>query len=297
MLLKHFFIILTVIIAVFRVSGVYAQLETEVECGMIVENEFFKPAEDHIYTLTMEPGSSFNVSAEAVGDNLRIKIFVEGPTGVSLTRSEWEKSPSINSGALSSSKGKYSIKINNETTWSGKQLVGLYTLSIGCIQRNGEVINPGDIPQPTPTPAPLPTATPRSALPDTASTFTGTGFPGLAPVDFADAVPIPLLLDEKMTGVIPLDNQILGFTLDAAAGDTLDLSYTRVSGNMNLGLVVLSAENEVFFQASLVTSASLATQFILPAAGQYTIGVFRISLVEPAAVEPTVFQLKVTTAD
>jgi hypothetical protein len=35
----------------------------------------------------------------------------------------------------------------------------------------------------------------------------------------------------------------------------------------------------------------------VPAAGQSTIGVFRISLVEPAAVEPTVFQLKVTTAD
>ena len=64
---------------------------------------------------------------------------------------------------------------------------------------------------------------------------------------------------------------------------------------MNLGLVVLSAENEVFFQASLVTTASLATQFTLPAAGQYTIGVFRINLVEPAEVEPTVFQLKVTT--
>jgi hypothetical protein len=32
-------------------------------------------------------------------------------------------------------------------------------------------------------------------------------------------------------------------------------------------------------------------------AGQYTIGVFRISLVEPEEVEPTVFQLKVTTAD
>ena len=34
--------------------------------------------------------------------------------------------------------------------------------------------------------------------------------------------------------------------------------------------------------------------FTLPATGQYTIGVFRISLVEP---EPKVFQLKVTTAE
>ena len=63
---------------------------------------------------------------------------------------------------------------------------------------------------------------------------------------------------------------------------------------MNLG-VVLAAANEVFFQASLVTSASLLTRFTLPDAGQSTIGVFRISLVEPAEVEPTVFQIKATT--
>ncbi|MCB0062597.1 MAG: hypothetical protein KDE19_10800 [Caldilineaceae bacterium] len=43
--------------------------------------------------------------------------------------------------------------------------------------------------------------------------------------------------------------------------------------------------------AGLVTSQSLATTFTLPTAGTYTIGVFRISLVEPDEVEPTVFQL------
>jgi len=64
---------------------------------------------------------------------------------------------------------------------------------------------------------------------------------------------------------------------------------------MNLGVVL--AANELFFQATLVTAASLATRFTLPAAGQSTIGVFRISLVEPAAVEPTVFQLKGTIVD
>jgi len=56
---------------------------------------------------------------------------------------------------------------------------------------------------------------------------------------------------------------------------------------MNLGLVVLSENKEVFFQASLVTSESLSTRFSLPATEQYTSGVFRISL-----VEPTVFQLQ-----
>ncbi|MEZ4684025.1 MAG: hypothetical protein R2932_58440 [Caldilineaceae bacterium] len=95
-----------------------------------------------------------------------------------------------------------------------------------------------------------------------------------------------------MVVVLPTGNEILSFTLDSTAGDTLDLSNTRVSGNMNLGLVVLSAENEGFCQASLVTSESLATTFTLPDTGQYTIGVFRISLVEPERVDPTVFQLQ-----
>jgi hypothetical protein len=293
----------------------YSQSQTEVQCGEIVEGVFSDNAQEHNYGLTMESRESFEVSVEPVGDHLQTVIAIYGPSGVRLGYtnvgaygSHPSRNPAITSGTLSAS-GMYKIRISNTVIRDNNQLwysesynftvggIGDYTLFISCTLRNGQKVEAGNIPQPTPTPAPLPTTTPRSALPDTSSTFTGTGFPGLAPVDFADAVTVPLLLDEKMTGVIPLDNQILGFTLDAAAGDTLDLSYTRVSGNMNLGLVVLSAENEVFFQASLVTSASLATQFTLPAAGQYTIGVFRISLVEPAAVEPTVFQLRITTAD
>ena len=36
----------------------------------------------------------------------------------------------------------------------------------------------------------------------------------------------------------------------------------------------------------------LATQFTLPEAGEHLIGVFRIALVEPEEVEPTVFRLR-----
>lgn len=97
-----------------------------------------------------------------------------------------------------------------------------------------------------------------------------------------------------MYTVVPIQNEILGFTVDAAADDILALDYERISGDMNLGLVVLSENNEVFFQASLVTSDSLSTQFTLPDAGQYTIGVFRIDLVEPADPQPTAIRLRGT---
>jgi len=57
---------------------------------------------------------------------------------------------------------------------------------------------------------------------------------------------------------------------------------------------VLSADNQVVFQASLVTSTTLNTRFTLPSAGQYTISVFRIDLLPPAAAEATAFQVQGT---
>lgn len=276
---------MTILASSLLLPNSYAQSETEVKCGSIVDGEFSQEEEVHDYSLNMATGESFSASVDTVVDYLIFNLFAYGPTGKIVAQvTSWDASrnPSMSTGIIA--KGKYKIRVTNSGT-------GPYKLYIGCVTVNGEV-KPGDVLQPTPTPAPLPTPTPRSAIPVSVPEFAGVGFPGLAPIDFSSVAEIPLLLDTVMTGVIPTGNEILGFTLDAAAGDTLDLNYTRVSGNMNLGLVVLSEKNEVFFQASLVTSESLSTRFTLPAAGQYTIGVFRISLVEPTKVEPTVFQLK-----
>jgi hypothetical protein len=114
-------------------------------------------------------------------------------------------------------------------------------------------------------------------------------------VDFANVAKLPLPAGVAMSGgITPTGGEILGYTLDASAGDTLDLTFTRLSGNLNLGLVVLSAENKVVFQASLVTSTTLNTRFTLPTAGTYTIGVFRIDLLSPDAPEATAFQVQGT---
>lgn len=297
--------------------------EKQVTCGDIVENEFVNNAEDHIYLLPMQPKESFDVALEPAGDDLKTVIAIYGPSGLRIKISgeygefypDWwvnqvSQAPKLTSGRLSAT-GFYKIRVANTAVqvkghqdMASDKLriedpllggVGAYTLFIGCTKADQVTrIEPGDLPQLTPTLAPLPSSTPLSTFPDSVPTFTGVGFPGLAPVDFSSVAKVPLLLDTVMTGVIPTGNEILGFTLNAEAGDTLDLIYTRASGNMNLGLVVLSENNEVFFQASLVTSESLSTRFTLPEAGQYTIGVFRISLVEPETVEPTVFQLKGT---
>lgn len=286
----------------------YSQGETEVKCGQITEREFTGDMQQHIYLLSVEPRWSFDVSVKPYGDDLQTVIALYGPTNLLLGFTEgknergWpslQKSPYISSGIVSA-RGQYTIRVANARIVQGELLnnretfggVGFYTLSIGCTTSDGKKIAPGDNPLPTATPAPLPTPTTRATLPETLSTFTGIGFPGLAPVDMSSVARVPLPVEASTYGVSPLDNQIYGFVVNAEAGDTLDLSYARSDGNMNLGLVVLSENNEVFFQASLVTSESLSTRFTLPEAGEYTIGIFRINLVEPAEAEPTLFQIK-----
>ena len=264
---------------------VFAQAEQIVECGEIIESEFRNNEEIQSYALRMSSRDSFAVSIETVGDFLQTAIFLYGPTGLEIKREGASSAPSIESGILSA-RGNYRIDLRNYNYG-----IGEYTMFVSCTV-NGQLIEAGDIAQPTPTLAPLPTETPRPALPDEVTEFDSIGFPGLAPVDFSDVITVPLLDDEAVTGIMPIGNEILGFVAEVEAGDVLSLDYERVSGNMNLGLVVLSENNEVFFQASLVTSETLATQFTLPEAGEYTIGVFRIALVEPDEVEPTVFRLR-----
>jgi hypothetical protein len=276
----------------------FVRAQTEVQCGSIIEGEFTLAYQDgeQTYTIPLAPGDVLGVSGEVVGDFLGFGIAVYAPTTgrVAAThlfapvrgsaafgvRSAYPEVPSIDTGALSE-RGTYTILLHPNSP-------GLYTLYIGCTLRDGTVINPGDTPsgeQPVEEPIVLSVEMPANFI----------GFPGLAPVDFASVARIPMIAATPMTGAItPTGGEILGYTLDANTDDVLDLTFTRLSGNLNLGLVVLSADNQVVFQASLVTSQTLSTRFTLPSDGQYTIGVFRIDLLPPAAPEPTAFQLQAT---
>jgi hypothetical protein len=187
-----------------------------------------------------------------------------------------------------SATGNYTIQTGNFTG------VGVYTLYVECIKRDGTIIKPGAVQTPIPvipaTESPAEATSPPQAA---ATPFTGIGFPGVPPVDFSnmfklefqDGVPTPAQIAPGFKDVV------VGFTFNAATGDVLDLSYTRQSGNLNLGLVVLFPQSQVYFQSSLVTSDRLNTRLTLPEAGEYTIGVFQINLVAPAAPEETSFEL------
>jgi len=284
---------------------------TKVECGTIIEGEFREEREEQTYTIDLNAGDSLNLAVTPLASQQpQTVIIVTGTSnaGIAITNDELDNgrsysyprldlTPRLDTGLLPST-ATYTVRVlntsfniyrlasdeygilNNEASGG----IGVYTLFVGCVTRGGVTINPGDIMPPE-------DISPVSGV----APFSGNGFPGLAPVDFGSIARIPLVLGMPMTGAItPTGGEILGYTLDANASDTFVLDFNRLSGNLNVGIVVLSAENRVVFQASLVTSSALSSTFVLPSTGTYTVGVFRIDLMPPAQPEATAFQITAT---
>lgn len=273
-----------------------AQTAVAVQCGTTVQGEFTKNREDQQYTINVTPGYQVNVNGRATGETLRFQLSFFGPTWIEIVQQnnkDPSRNPSFKSGVLSA-RGEHKILAYNRSNYEDGG-VGVYTLQIECLDENGRPVTAAPTAAPAaPTTAPAaPTAAPGApAAPTAAPAFSGVGFPGLPPVDFSEVAKVPLRSARPVNGAIsPRGGEILGYTLEARANSTLELSFTREAGNLNLGLVVLSADNKVYFQTSLVTSSALTTTLTLPAAGTYTVGVFRIGLVEPSRPEATAFEL------
>ncbi len=255
------------------------------DCGQIVEGEFLqRQAEgNQEYSINLAPGDTLTVSGDTVGDYLKFGIRVIAPTtgDVGYTyNAPWgdtQDAPSMETEILSE-RGRYTIRLNPNGP-------GLYTLYIGCTLRDGTVIAPGDaIPETQP-------STPTTVTSELPSGF--VGFRGLAPVDFSSVNPFSIPPNVPMTGgVTPTGGEILGYLINGNEGDVLEIQFTRLSGNLNLGLVVLSQNNELAFQASLITTNSLTTQLTLPSTGDFTVGIFRVDLLPPDDPESTTFQIQ-----
>lgn len=264
------------------------QAQERVQCGSIVEAEFTLERRRHSYALDLAPGDLFDIAIDPLGDTLSISLEIKGPDGRNfLTRYNDSgfagRTLELTSPVLSG-RGTYRIEPYGRSSSN----IGIYTLYIGCTLRNGTIIRPGDA-----SPSNTSEAEVASA-PDTLS-FSGFGFPGLAPVDFSNVARLPIPAGIPMSGAVTATgSEILGYQFDAEAGDTVELSFNRLSGNLNLGLVVIDSQSNVIYQASLVTTQSMTARFAVPTAGQYTAGIFRINLLPPSAPEPTAFQVIAT---
>ncbi len=262
---------------------------TPIQCGQILEGEFLGGGNEGIqeYAITLAPGNKLRVSGDTVGAYLQFWINIYAPTTGHVATSDaygiyrQHEEPVAETEELSEG-GIYTVKV-------GPNGPGLYSLYIGCTLRDGTVIAPGDV---LPASHPTEPATVTTELP---TNF--VGFPGLAPVDMSNAVKLPLIVDTPMTGVVaPASNDVLGFSAEVNVGDTLELDFSRVSGNLNLGVVILSPDNQIVFYGVLILSDSLSTSLIVQNAGEYTIGVYRVDLLPPDTPEATLFQMQGTVA-
>jgi hypothetical protein len=228
----------------------------------------------------LSPGDRLGVSGTVLGNYLTFSLDIFAPTTGHVDGSgTYFQDPQAETGILDE-RGIYTIQTRSYG-------VGLYTLYIGCTLRDGTVIQPGEAPS---TSGGGTTSPQQSQQP----AFSGVGFPGLAPVDFSQVARLPLPAGMPMGGAVTATGgEIIGYTVNVNAGDKLDLNFTRASGNLNLGLVVLSSDNKVVYMAALVTSETMTTRFVVPAAGEYTIGIFRLDLLPPPDPQPTAFQIQV----
>ena len=266
----------------------------QVECGDIIEGEFSQDFELVDYLIDLEPGQQITIQATPVGEALEFAIVLLGPTNLGITLSNRgynSPDPAIVSGVLSA-RGRYVIRLSNAglyedgRIWTARGGVGVYNMFIRCTLRDGTVIEPGDTIADDPAPVEDTDENPAT----TTAIAPAFGFPGLNPVDFTNGVTVPLQAEAPNTGSIsPGFEGIFGYSFSGSAGETVTLDFERQSGNLNLGLVVLSADNQVAFQASFINSQTLNTTFMLPVDSDYTVGVFRIDLSSVDAPEPTSF--------
>ena len=256
-----------------------------VHCGDIAQAEFTSPESFVTFSLNMSAGDSFSFQTERYGDYLRFNIVLNQSQGTAIfappgnaietARGQLFKFSNstlpdieMSTGILGES-GEYTIRLRNGES------NGAFRLKIRCVLADGTVINPGDIP-------------PDDASPTTpAPVFTGNGFPGVAPVDFSAGIELPLTKGQPTVGAVA--NDISLYTYNAVAGEVATLSISRASGDISIGVTVINKDtNEIIFLGGMPSSDKLSVELTFPAAGMYSIGLFRLDTAERAGTSGAV---------
>lgn len=260
-----------------RSAAAQSAATTPIQCGNIIEASIRQPGTIQAYSLQLEAGDTVIVDINRISTANAPRVIIRDSTGNQLVGIPWEE-PVMEVAVPFADTWLFEVSDNN---------ISSYELFIGCkILATGELIEAGSVPfgngvvPPPPSPSDV-NDIPVAQLPNFLST---------APISS-----LSMLSGVPATGVITADgSEILGYNLPANASDVLDLAFSRVSGSLNLNLVVLSPERQVIFQTSLVTSSELTTRLTLPTTGAYTFVVFRVDLFPAQAADPAAFQLTAT---
>lgn len=253
------------IMAVLWTPGILkAQMRpTNIECGSTVQGEL-EAGEEHV----------FRLPTLYAGDVLETELVVGGWGNASweITRSDGRRvryDNSMNETYMPS--GKIAIEAEDEylifVTAYGSQ-GGTYALYTTCTYVDGTV----DAPESSNLPGTVDTG-------DSATAFTGFGFPGVAAVDFSAGIEIPLQRGQPVT--VPVGGDVVLYTHEAGEASAATLSVERISGDISTGVTVIKRDtNEILFLAGLPSSDKLSVELNFPSEGVYAIGLFRLDTPE-----------------
>jgi hypothetical protein len=268
----------------------------EIFCGQSIEGEFVEALEERNYALNATAGTTVNISVNAISERPQILAMVMDPSNTGIAISDGDlryggdgysivylnPQLSIDNLVLPAS-GVTTIRLVNfgfaVYNFARDQYgspspgggVGAYTLSITCIDRDGNPI------------------TGSEDGPEGSNGGGGTTEINLP--DLSTVGVIPLSAGMAMGGNTASVN---AYTIVGDEGQRVRLDLRRSSGNLNLGLVILAPSGEVLGFSTLVRSVDLSLEVTLPVSGQYTVGVFVVNLAPPTGPEPTAFQLQAT---
>ncbi len=255
------------------VIPVYSQSEpVPIDCGLVVDAELENNTAIHYYSIDLTAGDSLEIQGDT--SSFRAQIQLLEYTGRMITHQNGVNSKLFPNPILIKNTGQHILTIESLGAFGG-----LYTLYIDCTLSDGTIMKAGEE---RPTEAPVP--------------MLGSvefGFPGAPPQDFSVGVTLPLQAGVANPGTISEGFQgIFGYTFEASAGNTVDLSFVRQSGNLSLGLAVVGADNTVVYQTSLIGATSMSASFPIPISQTYTIGAYLINLSAPASPENTGFTIQ-----
>lgn len=118
------------------------------ECGKVVESEFTNNNEAQDVKLRLAAGDILDVNIIPIGNYLKVCAKVIDPGGTIImdikenTMYRTDKKSLIVKSEILSASGIYTIRISNYHPGNGFGKVGLYTVSVRCIKRDGQVIEP-----------------------------------------------------------------------------------------------------------------------------------------------------------
>jgi hypothetical protein len=250
-------------------------------CGEAFTTEMTRNVEIHTYSLqTSDTDKTFQVNVATVGSYFRTHIVViDKLKKLAGSSNSYNLSSQARADLDVSQPGLYTIFVANAQLNESGQLsvdrqggIGIYTILITCVSKDGTVI------------APDPNKIQKASVGG-----------GSTSIDVTKLIQIPMGANTPMSGGIPPTNSpAYGYTFDGKADTTASLTFTRLTGNLNVGVAVVTANGAtMLFQSSLMSAQTLSAEFAIPADGQYIVAVYRLDPV-PDGAQTTTFTVQVT---